>query len=53
MKILLLHVRSMFSVPRFSFTNFKCVCLMGKGREIHSIGDKDMDFGMARPGFES
>lgn len=42
-----------FYVPRFSFKNLKCICVMGKGKEIHSIGDKNMDFGMARLGFES
>ena len=30
-----------FYVPRFSFTNFKCICMMGQEKEIHSIGDKN------------
>ena len=42
-----------FYVPRFSFTNFKCICMMGKEKEIHGIGDKNTDFGMARLRSES
>lgn len=41
-----------FYVPRFSFTNFKCICMMGQEKEIHSIGDKNtilewLDWGLS------
>ena len=32
---------------------FRCICMMGKEKEIHSIEDKNTDFGMVRQGSES
>lgn len=46
-------VEQCFYVLGFSFIKLKCICVMRKGKDIHSIGDKNMNFGMATLGFES